>query len=161
MTFSRGAQAWDGVGGDAEGFGPGYLRFGAEPRSRSGAAAVCDAVAGGGDGEAAGGDGCGGESGAVQAGLGNRWSISETPKWYEDAKLGIFIHWGVYSVPAFTGVSGIRGSCDATNSPEFQTSCGETLRSRRRNLVTRILSPYSRRKNLTRKHGRNYSRRQA
>jgi len=23
------------------------------------------------------------------------------PKWYRDAKLGIFIHWGVYSVPAF------------------------------------------------------------
>src|SRR6266567_2505032 len=25
----------------------------------------------------------------------------ETPKWYRDAKFGIFIHWGVYSVPAF------------------------------------------------------------
>jgi alpha-L-fucosidase len=24
-----------------------------------------------------------------------------TPAWFEDAKLGIFIHWGVYSVPAF------------------------------------------------------------
>jgi alpha-L-fucosidase len=24
-----------------------------------------------------------------------------TPKWYEDGKFGIFIHWGVYSVPAF------------------------------------------------------------
>lgn len=23
------------------------------------------------------------------------------PTWYEDAKLGIFIHWGVYAVPAF------------------------------------------------------------
>jgi alpha-L-fucosidase len=23
------------------------------------------------------------------------------PSWYEDAKFGIFIHWGVYSVPAF------------------------------------------------------------
>lgn len=23
------------------------------------------------------------------------------PKWYEDAKFGIFVHWGVYSVPAF------------------------------------------------------------
>ena len=23
------------------------------------------------------------------------------PKWYEDAKFGIFIHWGIYSVPAF------------------------------------------------------------
>lgn len=25
----------------------------------------------------------------------------EAPTWYEDAKLGIFIHWGVYSVPAW------------------------------------------------------------
>src|SRR6266545_697866 len=24
-----------------------------------------------------------------------------TPHWYEDAKFGIFIHWGVYAVPAF------------------------------------------------------------
>src|ERR1035437_5753262 len=24
-----------------------------------------------------------------------------TPAWYEDAKFGIFIHWGLYSVPAF------------------------------------------------------------
>lgn len=25
----------------------------------------------------------------------------KTPKWYSDAKFGIFIHWGVYSVPAY------------------------------------------------------------
>src|SRR5512134_2231912 len=25
----------------------------------------------------------------------------EVPAWYQDAKFGIFIHWGVYSVPAF------------------------------------------------------------
>lgn len=25
----------------------------------------------------------------------------ETPKWFKNAKFGIFIHWGVYSVPAF------------------------------------------------------------
>jgi alpha-L-fucosidase len=25
----------------------------------------------------------------------------QVPQWYADAKLGIFIHWGVYSVPAF------------------------------------------------------------
>jgi len=24
-----------------------------------------------------------------------------TPDWFRDAKFGIFIHWGVYSVPAF------------------------------------------------------------
>jgi len=25
----------------------------------------------------------------------------EAPEWYKDAKFGIFIHWGAYSVPAF------------------------------------------------------------
>jgi alpha-L-fucosidase len=25
----------------------------------------------------------------------------EVPEWYKDAKFGIFIHWGAYSVPAF------------------------------------------------------------
>ena len=24
-----------------------------------------------------------------------------TPGWYQDAKLGIFIHWGIYSVPGY------------------------------------------------------------
>jgi alpha-L-fucosidase len=28
----------------------------------------------------------------------------ETPEWFKDAKFGIFIHWGVYSVPAYNGV---------------------------------------------------------
>jgi alpha-L-fucosidase len=23
------------------------------------------------------------------------------PDWYQDAKLGIFVHWGLYSVPGF------------------------------------------------------------
>jgi hypothetical protein len=27
--------------------------------------------------------------------------MREVPAWYLDAKFGIFIHWGVYSVPAF------------------------------------------------------------
>lgn len=27
----------------------------------------------------------------------------EAPEWYEDAKLGFWVHWGVYSVPAFMG----------------------------------------------------------
>ena len=29
----------------------------------------------------------------------------ETPQWFKDAKFGIFIHWGVYSVPAFCDTS--------------------------------------------------------
>ena len=28
-------------------------------------------------------------------------SRHQLPKWYDDAKLGIFIHWGLYSVPAY------------------------------------------------------------
>lgn len=28
------------------------------------------------------------------------------PQWFNDAKLGIFIHWGVYSVPAYSGKEG-------------------------------------------------------
>jgi len=48
------------------------------------------------------------------------------PKWFTDAKLGIFIHWGVYSVPAYTSKEGygewfLRGL--QLNSPrqvEFQ-----------------------------------------
>jgi alpha-L-fucosidase len=31
----------------------------------------------------------------------NSLSQFEAPEWYKDAKFGIFIHWGVYSVPAF------------------------------------------------------------
>lgn len=27
----------------------------------------------------------------------------QAPEWYEDAKLGFWVHWGVYSVPAFKG----------------------------------------------------------
>lgn len=26
----------------------------------------------------------------------------QTPSWFEDAKFGIFIHWGLYSVPAWS-----------------------------------------------------------
>ena len=32
------------------------------------------------------------------------WSSLDTrpiPSWYDESKLGIFIHWGVFSVPAF------------------------------------------------------------
>lgn len=30
----------------------------------------------------------------------------QVPQWYQDAKLGIFIHWGLYSVPAWATTSG-------------------------------------------------------
>ena len=28
------------------------------------------------------------------------------PGWYEDAKFGLFVHWGLYSVPAFADPNG-------------------------------------------------------
>ena len=28
------------------------------------------------------------------------------PQWFSDAKLGIFVHWGLYSVPAYAGKEG-------------------------------------------------------
>ena len=31
----------------------------------------------------------------------NSLSAYRVPEWYKDAKFGIFIHWGIYSVPAF------------------------------------------------------------
>lgn len=34
------------------------------------------------------------------------------PEWFEDAKLGIFVHWGLYSVPAWAPPSGEPGKVD-------------------------------------------------
>lgn len=34
------------------------------------------------------------------------------PEWFDDAKLGIFIHWGLYSVPAWAPPSGELGKVD-------------------------------------------------
>ena len=36
----------------------------------------------------------------------SQWQV---PAWYTKAKFGIFIHWGVYSVPAFGKGRGSRG----------------------------------------------------
>jgi hypothetical protein len=42
-----------------------------------------------------------------------------TPNWYRDAKFGIFVHWGVYSVPAF-GSEWYPRLMYISGSPEFQ-----------------------------------------
>lgn len=42
----------------------------------------------------------------------------ETPRWYRDAKFGIFIHWGVYSVPAF-GSEWYPRNMYLKDSPEY------------------------------------------
>jgi alpha-L-fucosidase len=41
------------------------------------------------------------------------------PEWYEDAKFGIFVHWGVYSVPAF-GDEWYPRNMYQKGSPEYQ-----------------------------------------
>lgn len=33
----------------------------------------------------------------------------ETPSWWSDAKFGIFVHWGLYSVPAYAPVDEVKG----------------------------------------------------
>src|SRR5215471_4379484 len=43
----------------------------------------------------------------------------EAPEWYKDAKFGIFIHWGVYSVPAF-GNEWYPRNMYREGSPEFK-----------------------------------------
>lgn len=50
------------------------------------------------------------------------WQSLETyqvPDWYKDAKFGIFIHWGVYSVPAF-GSEWYPRQMYVQGSPEFK-----------------------------------------
>lgn len=49
------------------------------------------------------------------------------PEWFNNAKLGIFIHWGLYSVPAYTGKEGYsewsyKGWRDNPNSATVQFS---------------------------------------
>src|SRR6185312_15344219 len=41
------------------------------------------------------------------------------PEWFRDAKFGIFIHWGVYSVPAFGNEWYSRNMYDQ-DSPDYQ-----------------------------------------
>ena len=43
----------------------------------------------------------------------------EVPEWYKDAKFGVFIHWGVYSVPAF-GNEWYPRNMYVKGSPEYE-----------------------------------------
>ena len=52
----------------------------------------------------------------------NNWhSLSEyeVPEWYRKAKFGIFIHWGVFSVPAF-GNEWYSRNMYVKDSPEYK-----------------------------------------
>ena len=46
-------------------------------------------------------------------------SDHKVPDWYRNDKLGVFIHWGVYSVPAYGNEWYSRGMYDR-NAPEFE-----------------------------------------
>lgn len=49
----------------------------------------------------------------------NSLSAYRVPEWYKDAKFGIFIHWGIYSVPAF-GNEWYSQNMYIQGSPEFE-----------------------------------------
>jgi alpha-L-fucosidase len=48
------------------------------------------------------------------------------PDWYQDAKLGIFVHWGVYSVPAFAPVKN-KGNSHEEASLSENKGWGQSL----------------------------------
>ena len=71
----------------------------------------------------------------------------QIPQWYMDAKFGIFIHWGLYSVPAFV---------QRVVSPQHVSQRHKRIRTSRRrptatnqNSATKISSPSSPLKNST------------
>ncbi|WP_304246633.1 alpha-L-fucosidase [Parabacteroides gordonii] len=43
----------------------------------------------------------------------NSVNAHTVPKWYDDCKFGIFIHWGIYSVPAFAPHTWELGEVDS------------------------------------------------
>lgn len=49
----------------------------------------------------------------------NSLSAYRVPEWFKDAKFGIFIHWGIYSVPAF-GNEWYSRNMYIQGSPEFE-----------------------------------------
>jgi hypothetical protein len=81
-----------------------------------------------------------------------------TPSWYRDAKFGIFILWGVYSVPAF-GSEWYPRTCTPPARPSSSTTAPPTVR--RTFSVTRISFPGSPPGRSTRARGRNCSRKRA
>lgn len=48
-------------------------------------------------------------------------SNHKTPDWYYNGKLGIFIHWGIYSVPAY-GSGGIQEQCMIKTAVSLNTT---------------------------------------
>ncbi len=58
------------------------------------------------------------------------YPVNEVPQWYRDAKLGFFIHWGLYSVPAWATAHGEGGvpTEDAYAHHQYAEWYGNTVR---------------------------------
>jgi len=58
------------------------------------------------------------------------YPVKEVPEWYRDAKLGFFIHWGLYSVPAWATAHGEGGvpTEDAYAHHQYAEWYGNTVR---------------------------------
>lgn len=95
----------------------------------------------------------------------------EIPEWYHDCKLGIFIHWGLYSVPAFATPTAELGKINNeewfTNNPyaewyynSLKLGSGATyehhIKPMERILNMRILQNSGKLRNLIQKSGRLY-----
>ena len=78
-------------------------------------------------------------------------SNHKTPDWYYNGKLGIFIHWGIYSVPAYGSEWYSRAMYDKT-----AVSLNTIGKPMAINSVTRILSLCSRQKSLMQINGQHF-----
>ena len=81
----------------------------------------------------------------------------QIPQWYDDAKFGIFIHWGVVLGSGASATNGIRATCTA-GTAGVQASRRD-LRPADRSSATRTSSRCSRRRSSIRRPGRHCSRR--
>ena len=77
-------------------------------------------------------------------------SKHKTPDWFMDAKFGIFIHWGVYSVPAF-GNEWYSRSMYLEWKPEFEHHIKPM--DLKKSLAIKILSRFSEQNTSMRLHG--------
>ena len=82
-------------------------------------------------------------------------SSYKVPDWYKEAKFGIFIHWGVFSVPAFANEWYPRNMY-IKDSPEYNHHI-ETY-GKHTEFGYKDFIPMFRRKNLFPKSGRNFFR---
>jgi alpha-L-fucosidase len=78
----------------------------------------------------------------------------KAPDWYRNAKFGIFIHWGVYSVPAFANEWYPRNMY-MQGSPEFEHHVATY--GRHKDFGYKDFITCSKRRNSTRMNGRSCS----